>query len=630
MTEKIKAPFGLWESPLTARMLSQQKKISDVQWGSRENTLYWLENRSGTGVLVSRKPAEGSQELSSDANVEAGIGYGGGEFHVWNDLIVFAGKDGRLYRRSTSSDLPRPIIPAIGMSAAPQISPNGKWIVYVFSDGKTDLLGMVDSAGKEWPFKLAQGADFYMQPVWHPNGEMLAWVEWDHPNMPWDGSRLMLANLGGSPPGILTTQHIAGDEKNYVCQPCFSPDGRWLAYIESSEEWDDLILYNLKTGFKHTLVKGSGYYQSTPAWVQGLRFMEWSHDSTSVFSIRNVGGFATLWKINIETGSEEQIQTPSYTWLSQISVSKVDQRLALIACGPTVPERVISWDGNEWTIECRSAQEDISAEYFPKPTQLSWAAQDGSTVFGIYYPPTNPKFTSEGKPPAILHIHGGPTSIASAGYLPEAAYFTSRGYAWLSVNYRGSSGYGNRYRNMLYQRWGEIDVEDTVYAAQALIDQGLADEKRLVITGGSAGGYTVLNALVHHPGKFKAGIVKYGVSNLFTLAMDTHKFEAKYTDWLVGELPEAAEKYHAWSPLFHAVHIRDALAIFHGAEDRVVPLNQSQEIVEKLIANRIPYIFQVYEGEGHGFRREENLLDYYTQVERFLRQQVLFAPSTGG
>ena len=336
MTEKIKAPFGLWESPLTARMLSQQKKISDVQWGSRENTLYWLENRSGTGVLVSRKPAEGSQELSSDANVEAGIGYGGGEFHVWNDLIVFAGKDGRLYRRSTSCDLPRPIIPATGMSAAPQISPNGKWIVYVFSDGKTDLLGMVDSAGKEWPFKLAQGADFYMQPVWHPNGEMLAWVEWDHPNMPWDGSRLIVADLGGSPPRILTTQHIAGDEKNYVCQPCFSPDGRWLAYIESSEEWDDLILYNLKTGFKHTLVKGSGYYQSTPAWVQGLRFMEWSHDSTSVFSIRNVGGFATLWKINIETGSEEQIQTPSYTWLSQISVSKVDQRLALITRSGTV------------------------------------------------------------------------------------------------------------------------------------------------------------------------------------------------------------------------------------------------------------------------------------------------------
>jgi dipeptidyl aminopeptidase/acylaminoacyl peptidase len=224
-----------------------------------------------------------------------------------------------------------------------------------------------------------------------------------------------------------------------------------------------------------------------------------------------------------------------------------------------------------------------------------------------------------------VYIHGGPTTEQPVAYSAERIFFISRGYAWLDVNYRGSSGFGRTYLQALRNRWGETDVEDAANAAKALIENGLADPHKLIIRGGSAGGYTVLNTLIHHPGLFKAGICLYGVSNLFTLAQDTHKFEAHYTDSMVGPLPDAAEKYHAWSPIFHAENIRDALAVFQGSIDRVVPPPQSEEIINVLRTRGVPLLYKLYEGEGHGFRKDETLANSYFEVERFLQQFVLFA-----
>jgi dipeptidyl aminopeptidase/acylaminoacyl peptidase len=247
-------------------------------------------------------------------------------------------------------------------------------------------------------------------------------------------------------------------------------------------------------------------------------------------------------------------------------------------------------------------------------------------VHGLYYPPTNPNFTAAGLPPAIVYIHGGPTSQSTVRCSAERAYFTSRGYGWLEVNYRGSTGYGRTYQDALRQRWGLADVEDAIGGARALADRGLADASRLIISGGSAGGYTVLNALVRHPGVFKAGVCRYGVSNLFSLAMETHKFEARYNDQLIGPLPEAAGRYHEWSPIFHAENIRDALIVFQGDEDKVVPPNQSESIVEALKQRGVPHVYRLYPGEGHGFRKSESIADYLQQTEQFLQQHVLFAP----
>ena len=278
-----------------------------------------------------------------------------------------------------------------------------------------------------------------------------------------------------------------------------------------------------------------------------------------------------------------------------------------------------------WLIEARSGGESLAPEFLPPPRGITWKAPDGSPVYGLYTPPSHPEYAGQGLPPAILHIHGGPTSQTPVAYSPETAYFTSRGYAYLAVNYRGSSGYGRSYRNALRQRWGEVDIEDAAGAAQALVDQGLADPGKIVIEGGSAGGYTVLNALIHYPGRFKAGICEYGVSNLFTLAMDTHKFEERYLDSMVGPLPEASARYHDWSPIFHADAIRDPLAVFQGKDDKVVPQAQSDEIVAALRQRGVPHIYRLYDGEGHGFRKRETIIDYLKETERFLQQYVLFA-----
>jgi dipeptidyl aminopeptidase/acylaminoacyl peptidase len=276
-------------------------------------------------------------------------------------------------------------------------------------------------------------------------------------------------------------------------------------------------------------------------------------------------------------------------------------------------------------VERRKDPEAISPEDLPLLQPISWKAADGTEVFGLYAPPTSSLFRSEGLPPAIIYFHGGPTSQVTAGYSGDRAFFTSRGYAWLDVNYRGSTGYGRNYMLMLRERWGLIDTEDAAGGADALISQGLADPKRLVIKGGSAGGYAVLNALIHFPGKFKAGLCSFGVSNLFTMASDTHKFEERYLDSMVGPLPAAAARYQEWSPIFHADRIQDPLAVFQGSVDVVVPPDQSEAIVEALRARKIPHIYRLYPGEGHGFRRSDTIAAYYQDIERFLKQYVLFS-----
>jgi dipeptidyl aminopeptidase/acylaminoacyl peptidase len=298
-------------------------------------------------------------------------------------------------------------------------------------------------------------------------------------------------------------------------------------------------------------------------------------------------------------------------------------KLALMASAAALPTRLVTWQAGQMQVVRRSEGENADPADLPVPQPLSWTADDGSMVHGLYYPPTSSLYRGSGLPPAMIHIHGGPTSQVGAGYAADAAFFTSRGYAVLEVNYRGSTGYGRSYMLALRRRWGEVDVEDAVSGGQALVDRGLADPRRLVIRGGSAGGYTVLNALVRYPGFFKAGVCNYGVSNLFNLARDTHKFEERYTDSMVGPLPEAAARYREWSPIFQAERIQDALAVFQGSIDKVVPPDQSESIVAVLRSRKLPYIYHLFEGEGHGFRKSENITACYREVDQFLQQYVV-------
>ena len=265
--------------------------------------------------------------------------------------------------------------------------------------------------------------------------------------------------------------------------------------------------------------------------------------AASIFMLSKISaGFSSLWMVNLADGARKKIDINPYTWITQLSVSTSEDRLAFLASAAHIPDRVVLWDRNGLKVAAHASAESISPGMFSQPQPISWNAQDGTKVHGIYYPPFHNDFTGEGLPPAIVNIHGGPTSQACADYSSETAYFTSRGYAWLEVNYRGSTGYGRSYQHAMRQRWGDVDVEDAAGAAHALVETGLANGRQLVIHGGSAGGYTVLNTLIRYPGLFKAGVCRYGVSNLFTLEMDTHKFEAHYNASLVGELPEAAQQ----------------------------------------------------------------------------------------
>jgi dipeptidyl aminopeptidase/acylaminoacyl peptidase len=349
----------------------------------------------------------------------------------------------------------------------------------------------------------------------------------------------------------------------------------------------------------------------------------WSPEGDAIFFMQKEAGITTLNQVDVESGEVSPVDLSPYTALSQPAVS-AEGRLSLSASAPTISPRIISKKDNHITIHQRSTSEAIPPEDLPTPYEISWTSSDGETVYGIYSPPTSSRYQGRGLPPAIVLIHGGPTSSVSIGYDLEAAFFTNRGYGYLQVNYRGSTGYGRKYREALRGNWGDLDVIDAAGGAQALIDQRLAEPTRLVIKGGSAGGYTVLNTLIRYPGLFKAGICSYGVTNLFTLAMDTHKFEERYTDSLVGALPEAAEKYRKWSPIFHAEKIQDPVAVFQGEEDKVVPPSQSEEIVKTLKANGVPHEYHLYPGEGHGFRKSETRRKYYEAIERFLMQVVIF------
>lgn len=618
MMTKKQQPFGTWASPISAALLGYKKRLDDVQFSPDGKTLVWSEGRSGQTVLVARRGADAPRDLFSDLSVRPGVGYGGGGFAVHNDFVIFAA-NGRLYRQSLTSGRPYPITPAFGGLASPAISPDGQWVAFVHTYESRDVLAVVPSDGAEWPIIAARGADFYMQPVWHPAGGWLAWVEWDFPNMPWDGTRLMLARWQDQ--HLSETQHLAGDAETPIFQPAFAPDGSHLSYLAQDGEWDTLYIQPLPAGTPRAL-HGEAVLM-TPAWVQGMRTYAWQNAETLAV-IQNDKGFARLQTVSLD-GEIRTLDSAPYTWLAQPH-SAPDGTLVCVASSSRIPDRIVSRSaGGEWRIEARSESESVPAEALPEVQPIQWQAEDGTTIHALYYPPTSPTFSDEGLPPAIVSIHGGPTSQRVANYNPYAAYFATRGYAYLEVNYRGSTGYGRSYMKALYGRWGEVDTQDAAGAARALAEQGLADPQRIAIMGGSAGGYTVLNALIQYPGVFKAGVDMYGVSNLFTLNMDTHKFEQHYNDKLVGTLPAAAEKFRAWSPVFHADKIRDAVAVFQGAEDRVVVPDQSESIVAALRANHVPHIYHVYEGEGHGWRKRETIMDFYPRVERFLLENMLFA-----
>ncbi len=628
MEKKITRQYGLWESPITPASLARGIRLGDVAWNSDGSTLVWLESRSGQGVIVAAPMnGEAPRDLTGDLSVRARVGYGGGDFGVGRDYVYFVeASSGRIYRQPITYGKARPITPAFGSAASPTPSPCGRWVLFVHTYERQDHIAIVDSEGKLWPQKLVEGEDFYMQPTWHPDGRRIAWIAWNHPQMPWDGTwvRIGELELDGGIPRLARVETVAGDENTSIFQPAFSPDGRYLAYVSDETGWWQVYLYDLETG-KRRQVTDVPAEHAAPAWVQGMRTIAFSHDGNSLYYIRNQNATLSLWRYDIVEGTERQVELPGYEEMSQPAVSPKDETVALLASGPRTPSRLILHDGESIRVVRRALVETVPPEEYSVPESITWQGEDGGEVHGLFYRPVNSRFEGRGKPPLIVSVHGGPTSQRVKSFDAGAAFFTSRGYAFLQVNYRGSTGYGRAYRDALKGNWGIYDVQDSVSGARYLAEQGLVDPDRMVIMGGSAGGFTVLKALEDYPGFFKAGICMYGISNHFTLAADTHKFEERYLDTLLGPLPEASQIYHDRSPIFFSDRIQDPVAVFQGEEDRVVPKDQSDTIVESLRRRGIPHEYHVYPGEGHGWRKSETVEQFLTSVVKFLKQYVIFS-----
>jgi dipeptidyl aminopeptidase/acylaminoacyl peptidase len=654
MTRQIRQ-YGTWASPISPKSLAGALRLNDVQWDTASDYLVWHEGRGALGTLVAQCFPQAPRDLTTgETNVRASVGYGGGDFTVSHGHVYFAGPNGRLYKQSLDSGTARPITPAFGEAAAPRVSPDGKWLVYVHTYEHTDGLALVDTEGQQWPRKLAYGTDFVMQPAWHPDGKRIAYIAWNHPLMPWDGTELRLVTLdydGERIPRATSNEIIAGNETTAIFQPEFSPDGRYLAYVSDQTGWGQLYVYDLKEQTHVALTREEAEH-GAPAWIQGVRTYGWMGDSKSIVFLRNERGFYSLWRYDLHSSAaSRQHDLDHYTEMSQVAVSPRHNTVALIASASRIPARIISYaietarippvlaadpgasssiqvivdDGDTETIHRRSSAENIPQSQLAEAQAITWTGHDGESVHGLYYPPTSERFEGTGKPPLIVYVHGGPTSQVAAGCVPTAQFFATRGFAVLAPNYRGSTGYGKAYMNKLRGSWGIYDVEDCASGATHLAEQGLADSSKLVILGGSAGGFTVLQSLVEKPGFYKAGVCLYGVANQFGLAVDTHKFEERYLDSMLGPLPEAADVYRARSPLFHADRIVDPIIVFQGADDKVVPKSQSDAVVASLKARGIPHEYHVYEGEGHGWRKPETIEHYYNAVMRFLTQYVVYA-----
>lgn len=616
--------------PLRPAHLATSVRLGDVQIVGPY--VVWHESVGGRGSLfcADTRTADAPIEVTPpELSVRARVGYGGGDFAVTPAWIFFvAAQSGQIYRQPLTGGAAMPITPPFGNAAAPTPAPNGRWLAYVHSDGRDDCVALVDVAGTQWPQKLISGHDFYMQPAWNPASNHLAVVAWNHPNMPWDGTELLLAQLdlrtAHATPALERTLTLAGDPQTAIFQPSFSPDGRMLAYVSDASGWGQIMLYDLATQTHRALTSAAAEH-AEPAWAQGARTLAWSHDSAQIYSLRNQDAQRTLVAYNVTTGAAHPLPaTHHYTWLSQISAS--GSALACIAATPTQPAHVITLalpDADTTRIVRRSAPPPVPASALAQPQAIQWTSADGTVLHAICYQPPTAAIPGTALPPAIIRMHGGPTGQATLDYNAQAQYFATRGYVVLDLNFRGSTGYGRSYMQALVGGWGSIDLADTLSAADYLAAAGLADPQRLVIMGGSSGGYAVLQALCHAPGRFRAGICLYGVSDLFLLAAETHKFEAHYTDTLVGALPQAAALYRERSPAFHADQIRDPLAIFHGSDDTVVPPNQADAIVASLRRRNIPHHYRLFAGEGHGFRRPETITTLYGEIETFLQQHVV-------
>jgi dipeptidyl aminopeptidase/acylaminoacyl peptidase len=628
------APYGTWPSPVNAALLVEQAvRLGQVQVAG--DRVYWNEGRpteAGRQVLVSQ-PTGGEPVdviptgFSARTQVHE---YGGRCYAVHGEAVVFSNwEDQRLWEIRPGHG-PRPLTPASASPRAdryadPVITPDGQWVVCVRerhgADGVVnDLVAVpLDPPDPEQPPRqLAAGHDFYAAPRLSPDGSRLAWVTWDLPDMPWDQSQLWVADVttGGR---LGQPTRMAGDPGESVTQPRWSPQGI-LHYVSDRTGWWNL--YDETGAAQCPLAAEFGQ----PDWVFGNCTYGFLPDGQLVAAWVDGDGS------HLGLVTEGQAHPLGFPFSHYDDVQPMAGAVIALAASPTTPSAVVRLDLDDAQVQVlrRSREVPVAVDAISAPEAVAFPTGAGETAHALFYPPRHPQMAGppDDRPPLIVISHGGPTSQTTSAFNLAIQYWTSRGFAVADVDYRGSSGYGTVYRRRLNGAWGLVDVEDCAAVVRWLADQGRVDGGRAVIRGGSAGGFTTLAALAFTD-TFAAGASHYGVADLELLARDTHKFESRYLDGLVGPWPEAAEEYRRRSPIHHVEQISCPLILFQGLEDAVVPPAQSELMFDALRRRGIPVAYLPFGGEQHGFRQATTIVAVAEAELAFYGRVLGFAPHGG-
>lgn len=627
-------PYGSWKSAIDAELLVK----GSVRLGEAslvDGRYYWLESRpaeKGRSVLVQHCPSQGRRDvIPAPLSIRSRAHeYGGASYLVSGNSVYFVlADDQRLYRMSLDGQVPEPVT-AEGDSRYADLfldrQRNRLLCVEEDHSAKPDPAARIlaidlDAPLAQPPQVLAEGADFYSNPRLSPDGQRLSYLRWHHPNMPWDATELCVAELD-TDGGVTDTQVVAGGEgSESIFQPQWSPQGE-LFYVSDRSNW-----WNLYRHSKEAPLWEKQAEFATPQWVFGMSTYGFLSPDEILCTYTQAGRWH-LARINIHSGAHTPLESP-YCDIESLRCDcqpRESGNAVMIAAGSDQFPAVVSWDSHsgQFAQIASSSGTPLSQDHFSFAQEVEFPAGERS-VYGFYYPPQNPDYRApeEEKPPLIVFSHGGPTGATSAGLNLKIQYWTSRGFAILDVNYSGSTGYGRDYRERLKDNWGILDVEDVCAGAEYLVARGLADPERLLIKGGSAGGYTVLAALTFH-NTFKAGASHYGIGDLTTLARDTHKFESRYLDKLVGPWPEAEATYRERSPINYVEQLDCPVIFFQGLEDKVVPPNQAETMVEALKKRGIPVSYITFADEGHGFRGGDSIkmalageLEFYSRIFHF-------------
>jgi len=611
-----RAPHGSWRSDI---------RSADVAAGSRRLSqprvdrgfVHWIEARPSEGgrQCVVRAPLDdpgrGHEEITpGDANVRTRVHeYGGGDYCVragrvefvrFDDQRIWSARDGHAEPVSAPGPRYADLVasPDDGLLVAVEerdtggVEPSNRLVAF-----RRDASGALEAE----PVVLYEGSDFVSAPAFSLDGGRLAFTVWHHPDMPWDSTELFEIEMGRSGPEGAARKRAGGGGES-ILQPAWSPTGA-LTFVSDRSGWWNLE--RLDASGPHALCARSAEFGG-PQWVFGLSWYAWVDDGT-ILCVRREGGRDVLGRLIPEQGRLDDYDLP----FSEIGYVRAQGRHACFLAGsPSEPPGVYVLDlaSGEVTIAQRGTSVELDDAWVSPAQPVTFASAGGRKGHAYFYAPKNPghEAPADERPPLLVKSHGGPTAAAYSGLDSKVQFWTSRGFALLDVDYAGSTGYGRDYRRSLTGEWGVYDVEDCIAGARAMAEQGLVDARRQAISGGSAGGFTTLCALTFHDA-FAAGASHYGIGDLEALARDTHKFEARYLDGLIGPYPEQADLYRARSPIHSADRLSCPVIFFQGLDDKVVPPNQSEAMAAALAERGIAHAYVPFEGEQHGFRNAASI-----------------------